>query len=528
MMHLQKILRGRAANWAITACCGSAFLLFGYDQGVMSGLLTGTAFTSQFPEIDTTPEGNGSASLQGTVVAIYEIGCLFGSLFTFFFGERFGRRRTIMLGCTILSIGAILQFTSTGIPQMIVGRIVTGLGNGMNTSTVPVWHSECTLPKNRGRALGIELAINIFGVMSAYWIDYGMSFVNNPAQWKLPLALQVVFAIFTVALILFCPESPRWLLKHGKEEEARAVLDRLSVLPPDGRAEILESNFTKIKETLVEEEAATLTNKKGQKISNIRACFTNGKDRYFHRVMLGVGSQFMQQLCSVPREYTDAPVIFEQSVGLSRDISLLLSGFNGVAYFLSSLIPIWLIDRFGRRKLMIFAAVGQCCCMAVLAGTTSVTYKATGIVAATMLFLFNFFFAIGLLAIPWLLPSEYAPLPIRAPAAALASASNWIFTFLVVEITPVSIKNIGYRTYIYFCVFNACFVPMIYFLYPETKHLELEDVDLLFNGDKVLLHLPPALRHRHHGETVYGSAENGEVQIEPSSDAEKMYMQHKE
>jgi MFS family permease len=71
-----------------------------------------------------------------------------------------------MLGCSILSVGAVLQFTSTGIPQMIVGRIVTGLGNGMNTSTVPVWHSECTLPKNRGKALGIELAINIFGVVS--------------------------------------------------------------------------------------------------------------------------------------------------------------------------------------------------------------------------------------------------------------------------------------------------------------------------------------------------------------------------
>lgn len=177
--------------------------------------------------------------------------------------------------------------------------------------------------------------------------------------------------------------------------------------------------------------------------------------------------------------------------------------------------------------------------MAVLAGTTSVSFKATGIVAATMLFLFkwvvtarhisvyradqkddppSFFFAIGLLAIPWLLPSEYAPLPIRAPAAALASGSNWIvsldtdtsctdrpkepslmlvqigsstqFTFLVVEITPVSIKSIGHFTYVYFCVFNACFVPLIYFFYPETANLELEDVDLLFNGEKVLLKLP--------------------------------------
>lgn len=119
-------------------------------------------------------------------------------------------------------------------------------------------------------------------------------------------------------------------------------------------------------------------------------------------------------------------VIFETSVGLSRDISLLLSGFNGVAYFLSSLIPIWIIDRVGRRKLMLFAVIGQACCMAVLAGTTSVTHKGTGIIAATMLFLFNFFFAVGLLAIPWLLPSEYSPTPIRSTSAALGSASNWI------------------------------------------------------------------------------------------------------
>jgi hypothetical protein len=139
---------------------------------------------------------------------------------------------------------------------------------------------------------------------------------------------------------------------------------------------------------------------------------------------------------------------------------------------------------------MLFAAAGQCGCMAVLAGTTSVTHYATGVVAATMLFLFNFFFAVGLLAIPWLLPAEYAPLPIRASAAALASASNWIFTFLVVEITPVSIKSIGPYTYVYFCIFNACFLPLIYFVYPETANLSLEQIDLLFTGQKVLLHLP--------------------------------------
>ena len=102
----------------------------------MSGLLTGYAFTRTFPEIDTTAGAGGSSSLQGTVVAIYEIGCFFGAIFCLVLGEKLGRRKCIMLGCVVLSIGAALQAAAFGIPQMIVGRIVAGLGNGMNTSTI--------------------------------------------------------------------------------------------------------------------------------------------------------------------------------------------------------------------------------------------------------------------------------------------------------------------------------------------------------------------------------------------------------
>jgi len=204
-----------------------------------------------------------------------------------------------MLGCTVLSVGAAIQTASFGIPQLIVGRIVTGLGTGMNTSTVPMWHSETTKAHNRGRALGIELAVNIFGVMLSYWVSYGMSFVNSPAQFRLPLALQIVFAIGTIILIQFCPESPRWLLKHGKEDQALAVLEQLSVHTDDVCAVQADAEFLEIKSALVAEEAAMVRNKDGQPMSAVRACFTNGKERYFHRVMLGVGSQFMQQLCGI-------------------------------------------------------------------------------------------------------------------------------------------------------------------------------------------------------------------------------------
>ncbi|KAH6613005.1 general substrate transporter [Boeremia exigua] len=476
-------LTGRPLNWAITATAGSGFLLFGYDQGVMSGLLTGTAFTQTFPEIDTANGGGGSSSLQGTVVAIYEIGCFFGAIFCFLFGERLGRRKCILLGCVILSIGAALQAASFGIPQMIVGRIVAGLGNGMNTSTIPVWHSELMKANDRGRGLCIELAINIFGVMLAYWVDYGMSFVSNDAQFRFPLALQILFAIVTFVGVCFLPESPRWLIAHDRHEEAKHILWAVEkdarTLDPDD--ESLKRDLAHIQHAVAEERAAAAG-------GSFKTMLKNGEQKFLHRTLLGIGGQFMQQLSGINLITYYAPVIFQQSVGITRDLSLLLAGFNGIAYFLSSLIPIWIIDRLGRRKLMLFAAGGQATCMAVLAGTVANGSKGAGIVAIVMLFLFNFFFAVGLLAIPWLLPAEYAPLAIRTRAASLATASNWIFTFLVVEITPVSINSIGWRTYVYFAVFNAFFLPLIYFFYPETCGLSLENIDRLFTGGKVTMH----------------------------------------
>lgn len=200
---------------------------------------------------------------------------------------------------------------------------------------------------------------------------------------------------------------------------------------------------------------------------------------------------------------------------------MLLAGFNGIAYFFSSLIPIWCLDRLGRRKLMLFAAAGQCVCMAVLAGTVADGSKPSGIVAIVMLFLFNFFFAVGLLAIPWLLPAEYAPLAIRTKSAALATASNWIFTFLVVMITPVSINNIQWRTYIYFAALNLLFIPLIYFFYPETQNLSLEQIDLLFIGEKVLLHWNESMGAR---EGSY-AMEAGSKEVEKSMDTNTRHVE---
>lgn len=126
--------QGKPLQFGVTAACGAGFLLFGYDQGVFGGLLDNEPFLKTF--------GYPGATIQGQIVATYDIGCIIGTLVSMFFGDRLGRRRCILVGCCILIVGAVLQTASYSLAQMIVGRVVAGVGNGMNTVAIPVWQSE--------------------------------------------------------------------------------------------------------------------------------------------------------------------------------------------------------------------------------------------------------------------------------------------------------------------------------------------------------------------------------------------------
>lgn len=149
-------------------------------------------------------------SSSGTVTAIYDIGCFFGAVISVWLGEAVGRRKSVLIGTTIMSVGAILQVASYSVPQMIVGRIVAGLGNGINTSTAPVWQTETSAIKWRGKLVVIELILNIAGFSLSNWITYGFSFLPGPIAWRFPLAFQFVFIIILYATVPWLPESPRY------------------------------------------------------------------------------------------------------------------------------------------------------------------------------------------------------------------------------------------------------------------------------------------------------------------------------
>lgn len=149
--------------------------LFGYDQGVFGGVIVTDDFLQTLNLV-------GNTSLQGTVTALYDVGCFFGAIAAFVIGEPLGRKKSILLGTVIMSIGAILQITAYGVPQMIVGRIVAGIGNGINTATAPVWQGETSKASWRGKLIVIEMIMNVAGFCLSNWVTYGFSFLSGGAS----------------------------------------------------------------------------------------------------------------------------------------------------------------------------------------------------------------------------------------------------------------------------------------------------------------------------------------------------------
>lgn len=464
-------LQGIKLNYAITFFAGCSFLLFGYDQGVLSSLLTLPSFLEVLPELEAN-DLHGSV-IQGLCVGIYEIGCLIGALTTSYSGDIVGRRKNIFMGAIIMTVGAILQASTFGLPQFIVARVVTGIGNGFITATVPMWQAECAKPHERGRLVITSGALITFGIMISYWIDYGFSFAKGQIQWRFPIAFQIVFALVIIAFVLELPESPRWLVSNGDFEEAHRVFAALDGLEVDDP--LVQRQIDEVRASLVQED---------DQQTGYKAVFTFGSKKRFHRFMLALTNQAQQQISGINLLTYYMGTLLQTSIGLDSNISGLIAACNGTEYFLASLIPFWTIERFGRRPLMLFGAAGQVACMAILTGTvydgTENDNLASSITAVVFLFGFNTFFAIGWLGMTWLYPAEITPLEIRAVSNACSTASNWIFNFAVVMLTPILFERIAHYTYLVFAIINCLIFVATYFFLPETAGRSLEEIDEIF------------------------------------------------
>lgn len=462
-------LSGRALSLLVSVVATNGFLLFGYDQGVMSGIISAPAFNNLFTQT------KGDTTWQGFVTAIYEIGCLLGAIFQLSFGDKIGRRRAIILGGVIMILGVLIQITAFAghnpTAQFIVGRTITGVGNGINTSTIPTYQAECSKTTNRGLLICIEGSVIAIGTLIAYWIDFGCSYGNDDLVWRFPIAFQIVFGLFLSGLMFFLPESPRWLLSRDRSEEAITALAAL-------RGQHPESEEIKLEAGIIVDSIRASGNIGGN--TPYSALFTGGKTQHCRRMLLGASSQFFQQVGGCNAVIYYLPVLFEDSLGQSRTLSLILGGVNMVVYSIFAASSWWLIEHVGRRKLFLWGTVGQCLSMVIVFACLIPGTPGPAKGAAFGLFAFIAFFGATWLPLPWLYPAEINPLKTRAKANAVSTCSNWLWNFTIVMATPVMISNISWGTYLFFAAVNACFFPIIYFFYPETKDRSLEEIDLIF------------------------------------------------
>ncbi|KAJ3529024.1 hypothetical protein NM208_g9945 [Fusarium decemcellulare] len=440
---------GKTLNYGITAACGSGFLLFGYDQGVFGG----------------------------QIVATYDIGCIIGSLVSIFVGDKIGRRRSILYGCAILIVGGILQAASYSLAPMIVGRVVAGVGNGMNTIAIPIWQSETARAEHRGKLIVLQLVLNIFGIVITNWMNYGFTYMpDHPMSWRFPLAFQCFFALITIPLVLITPESPRWLVMRDRIDEAQIILARLLAKSRDDQSVVDEIQYLV---TTVHHEA------EAQQALSFKEVFSNGRQQNLRRILLGAGTPFFQQVGGVNVIAYYLPVVLVRSFGMTDQMALILSACDSMSLMFWGAMAAFLIDRIGRRRLMLWGVAASGVCFALVAvglrhSGRDNSNKGMSIFAVVFIFMYYVFYGMSLLSIPYMYPAEINSQRMRNIGTSIATAVNWTFVYVVVVITPTAIENIGWKYYLIYAIFNFCFVPIIWRWYVETANLSLEQVDRLF------------------------------------------------
>ena len=320
-----------------------AYILYGYSSASIGTLLTLPDWTSHFPAIDTVHVKGATKSqhstLQGAVVAMFTIGGLFGALSCVPLGDLYGRRKIIFACATIALVGQILETTAFGLPQFIVGRLLLGFGVGGSSATVPIWQSECSPAKDRGSNVCLVGAFISLGYTLASWISFGLSTVPGAAAWRVVLAIPPLFCFIIMGFIFLLPESPRWLVRVNRREEAVRALAELKNLDIDSQEIIAE--IVGIEMSLEETRSNA---------SNLTDLFKMGEEKLLFRLGICCVLQFFQEMSGSTVIAIYGNTIFH-NLQLDSRTSRILTGATLTWKMLAGLVSFFTVDRFGRRPL---------------------------------------------------------------------------------------------------------------------------------------------------------------------------------
>lgn len=473
--------------------------LFGFDISSMSAIIATQPYLCYFNQTGSTVAngcGGPRSNVQGGITASMAGGSWLGAIISGFLSERFGRKTTVQIGSVIWVVGSTIICASQDIPMLIVGRIINGLCVGICSAQVPVYVSELAPPSKRGLLVGAQQWAITWGIMIMFYISFGCSYLKGTKAFRVPWGLQMLPAVFLFFMLFLLPESPRWLAKQDRWEDAEKVLILVHG-KGDPNNPFVRSEMREIREDVeFERHNADVT------------YYELLKPSMLNRTHIGIFTQIWSQLTGMNVMMYYITYVFTMA-GVNGTSNLLIS--SSVQYVINVVMTVpglLLIDRVGRRPILlvgallmaiwlfanagILAANGSPAPPGGVNGIAEASWSVSGhpgkaVIACSYMFVASYAPSWG--PVSWIYPPELYPLRVRGKAVALATSANWAFNFALGYFVPPAFENIQWKTYIVFGVFCVSMFVHVFFMFPETAGKPLEEVEAMFtdpNGPKYI------------------------------------------
>jgi SP family arabinose:H+ symporter-like MFS transporter len=420
-------------------------LLFGFDISVISGTIP---FLQDFFELNET--------MKGWVVSSALIGCILGASYSGRLGDKFGRKKVLMAVSILFGISAIGSGLANAIPTFITYRIIGGIAVGGASVLAPMYIAEVSPAHLRGRMVSLNQLTIVIGISMAYFSNYFLFAIGENA-WRWMFIAEAVPSLFFFVALFIVPESPRWLVARNDETKAHEVLKRVAGI------EFANFELSEIKESLAG----------GGKRGGLREVF---KKKYSLILFLGIFLAVFQQWSGINVIFFYAPDIFAKA-NLGVDAALFQTTLIGVMNIVFTILAMRLIDKVGRKKLMLIGAAGMMVCYLVI-GYLFQIGRTDDWLLLTFIIITPAFFAFGLGPTVWVVLSEIFPNKIRGAAMSVATFSLWVACYILTLTFPILVElfSSAITFWIYGLICIIGFV-VIYKLLPETKGISLEKLE---------------------------------------------------
>ncbi|KAK8194240.1 hypothetical protein M8818_007428 [Zalaria obscura] len=477
-------------NWRVYACAAVASfasMMIGYDSAFIGTTLALPSFTDEFAFEKMS--ATHLALVKANIVSVYQAGAFFGSFFAYGSAFFVGRKKSLWIFAVLFELGAGIMLAaggSRGLGPIYAGRVLAGIGVGATSMIVPIYIAEIAPPAVRGRLVGIYEAGWQIGGLVGFWINYGISehLAPSHSQWLIPFAVQLIPGGLLLIGSFWLHESPRWLFLKGRREQALRNLCWIRQLDPNDMYILEEVAFI---DAAIEDQATTVGLGFWQPFKAIAR-----NHRVQWRFFLG-GMLFLWQNGSgINAINYYSPTVFK-SIGITgTNSSFLTTGIFGVVKtVLTFLWLFFLIDKLGRRWLLMGGAAGGSVCMYIIGAyiyknptsEKSAHLSSGGIAAIFFFYLWTAFYTPSWNGTPWVVNAEMFDNNTRSLGQASAAANNWFWNFLISRFTPQMFNNMGPSgcgVYFFFASMMILSIVFVWFLIPETKGIPLESMDRLF------------------------------------------------